>query len=48
METYKHIEVADRHFVKEKQTGEAYIKMHKNNSKNFIAEFYNVLFSQGL
>ena len=48
METDKYIEVADGHFVTEKQTREAEIKMCDKNGKPFIDVLYNVLFATDL
>ena len=45
VETNKYIEVADGHFINEKQTGEVQIKMCDNNGKTFIATLYNILFA---
>ena len=47
-DTYKHIEVADGHHVKEKQKGQVRIKICDNNGDPFIATLHNVLLERDL
>ena len=44
----KHIEVADRHHVTEKQKGQVQIKMCNNNGDNLMAIFHNILLAPDL
>ena len=48
METDKHIEVADNHFVTTKQTRKVQINMRDNDGKPFITTLYNLLFAPDL
>ena len=47
-DTYKHIEVADRHHVTAKQRGQVQIKICGNNGDNFIATLHKVLLAPDL
>ena len=48
VETDQYIEVAERHFVTAKYTGEVQIKIRSDNGKPFIAKFYNVILATDL
>ena len=47
-DTYKYIEVPDRHHVMEKQKGQVRIQMCDDNGKTFIATLYYVLLAPDL
>ena len=47
-DTYKYIDVADRHHVTAKQKGQLQIQMCDDNGKTFIATLYNVLLAPDL
>ena len=48
VEMDKYIEVADVHYVTEKNTGQVQISIHDDNGENVIATFYTVLFATNL
>ena len=47
-DTYKHIDVADRHHVTAKQNSHARIKMCDNHGDPFIARLHNVILAPDL